>query len=61
MTVQQFIRQLRQLVLEHPHAASVPIVMAQHGKGHHPRGIGRLHLNEHGTAIVIEAEYVEKS
>ena len=54
MTVSQLITQLRHLVLEHPHAAQLPIVMCPHGMGHRQE-LESTHLNLHETAVVVEA------
>lgn len=59
MTVQEFIMQLRQLVLEHPFAAELPISVSPHGKDHR-QIIERLHLNLHETQVVIESEGHQK-
>lgn len=54
MTVSQFIQQLRQLVLEHPHAAQLDIVVAPHGHDHR-QAVDDIHLNVHETKVVVEA------
>lgn len=55
MKVRDIIQQLRHLVLEHPHAADLDVVLAPHGQGHRQR-LGEVHLNVHETLIVLEAE-----
>ena len=55
MTIGQLIQQLRHLVLEHPHAADVPIVIHPHGFTH-SQELESVHLNLHQTRVVLEAE-----
>jgi hypothetical protein len=59
MTVHQFIENLRHLILEHPHAADLPICVSPHGKDHRQQ-IEQMHLNLHETALVIESEGHQK-
>lgn len=54
MTVSQIILQLRQLVLEHPHAAHVEFVVSPLGEGHR-QPVTALHFNTHETKIVLES------
>jgi hypothetical protein len=55
MKVRDIIRSLRQLVLEHPHAADLDVVLAPHGHGHR-QPLDQIHLNTHETLIILEAE-----
>lgn len=55
MRVDEFIRQLRQLVLEHPEAAREELCVNAKILGHRQH-ITSLHLNLHGTKVVIELE-----
>lgn len=59
MTVQEFIMQLRQLVLEHPFAAELPICVSPHGKDHRQE-VNKINLNVHSTKVVIESEGHQK-
>jgi hypothetical protein len=54
MTIGQLIQTLRTLVLEHPHAAQLPIVIHPHGFIH-AQELDSVHLNLHGTRVVLEA------
>lgn len=53
-TIAMLIQQLRQLVLEHPYAAELPLVICPHGFGHR-QALEGVHLNLHETAVVLEA------
>ena len=55
MTVAQHIQQLRHLVLEHPHAANLPLVLHPHGVKYE-QTIESTHLNLHETKVVLEAQ-----
>lgn len=55
MTIGSLIQQLRTLVLEHPHAAQLPIVIHPHGFTH-AQQLDSIHLNLHGTRVVLEAD-----
>lgn len=55
MTLAQHIQQLRQLVLEHPHAANLPMVLHPHGHKHE-QAIESAHLNLHQTKVVLESQ-----
>lgn len=59
MTVHEFVEQLRHLILEHPHAAQLPICVSPHGKDHRQE-INKLMLNLHQTKVVIESEGHQK-
>ncbi len=55
MTIGDLIKQLRQLVLEHPHATDLPIVIHPHGFTHSQQ-LERVHLNLHQTKVILEAD-----
>jgi len=55
MTIGRLIQQLRDLVLQHPHAAELPIVIHPHGFTHSQQ-LESIHLNLHATKVVLEAE-----
>lgn len=55
MKVREVIARFREIVIEHPEAANEEVVLSPHGPGHR-QAIGGIHLNHHGTKIVIEAE-----
>ena len=53
--VSELIRQLRQLVLEHPHAVNCEVVLSPHGHGHRQH-LESIHFNIHETKVVLESE-----
>lgn len=55
MTLAQHIQQLRQLVLEHPQASNLPIVLVPHGQ-HHRQEIETLHMSIREDSVEIEAQ-----
>lgn len=55
MKVDEFMRMLRQLVLEHPEASREELVLSVSHLGHRQH-ITTIHLNLHGTKVVIEGE-----
>lgn len=55
MKVDEFMRMLRQLVIEHPEVVHHELVLSPHGGGHRQH-ITKIHLNLHGTKVVIEGE-----
>ncbi len=55
MTVAQLINQFRQLVIEHPEASNVPVVLQPHG-GRRDQPVGHVELNFTGTKVFIESE-----
>ena len=55
MKLDELIRQLRQLVLEHPKVAREEVVLYPHGPAHN-QALVTVRLNDHGTKIVLEAE-----
>lgn len=55
MKVREIMMRLREIVAQHPEAANEEVVLAPHGLGHR-QPIRAIHLNHHGTKIVIEAE-----
>ena len=55
MTVAQFIQQLRHLVMEHPDAANMEMMIAPHGnRAHQP--IEKIHLGHHQNRVYVEGE-----
>lgn len=55
LTLRELSQMTRQLVLEHPYAADLEVVLHPHGT-HHRQGIREVHLNLNETKVVLEAE-----
>ena len=55
MTVAEHIQQLWQLVLEHPHAANLPLVIHPHGR-QHEQEVESIHMSVHAAKVVLEAQ-----
>lgn len=54
LTIEKVIQMFRQLVIEHPEAAQMPIEIVPHGFDHR-QALRTVHISIDGTAVVLEA------
>ncbi len=55
MRVDEFMRQLREVVLNHPDAAQMDIQLEPHGNRPH-QPVYRVHLGQHQNRVYVEGE-----
>lgn len=55
MTLRELSQMTRQLVLEHPYAADLEVVLHPHGS-HHRQPLEQVHLNPQETSVVLESK-----